>query len=95
VTEELLSELRLLGDGRPMLDRYTPTFRSLIEEQAAAFQNEARRLGTLESLTLLEANSEDGTRLLLYRGNYSKGRLFLRIRLTAQNLIDRIQVDWI
>ena len=95
VTDELLAELRRLGDGRPASDRYTPEFRSLVEAQAPGFQAEARRLGTLESLTLLEASSEGGTRLLLYRANYSRGRMFLRIRLTDRNLIDRIQIDWI
>jgi CubicO group peptidase (beta-lactamase class C family) len=96
VTEELLRELRRLGDGRPALDRYTPAFRSLVEATAPGFHAEARRLGTLESLVLLEANSErGGTRLLLYRANYSQGRLFLRIRLTDQGLIDRLHVDWI
>ena len=69
--------------------------RSLVEAQAAGFQAEVRRLGTLESLTLLETNNEAGTRLLLYRANYSAGRLFFRIRMTDQNLIDRVQVDWI
>jgi CubicO group peptidase (beta-lactamase class C family) len=95
VTEQLLSELRRLGDGRPTLDRYTPTGRPLVEAAAAAFQAEARRLGSLESLTLLETHREPGAQLLLCRGNYSQGRLFLRIRLTDANLIDRIQVDWI
>ena len=95
VTEELLRELRRLGDGRPTQDRYTPAFWSLVEARAAGFQAEVRRLGTLESLTLLETNHEAGTRLLLYRANYSAGRLFCRIRMTDQNLIDRVQVDWI
>jgi CubicO group peptidase (beta-lactamase class C family) len=95
LTHELLRELRMLGDGRPTLERYTPTFRPLVDAQAAAFRTEAQRLGTLESLTLLEANGAAGTRLLLYRGNYSQGRLFLRIRLTEDNLIDRLQLDWV
>ena len=94
LSDELMQELKLLSDGRPTLDRYTPTFRSLVEAQAVEFQAEVRRLGTLESLTLLQTNNEAGTRLLLYRGNYSTGHLFLRIRITDQNLIDRIQVDW-
>ena len=84
VTEELLAELRRLGDGRPALDRYTQEFRSLVEATAPGFQAEARRLGTLESLTLLEANSAAGTRLLLYRANYSRGRTFLRVQLTIR-----------
>ena len=38
----------------------------------------------VESLVLLEATIErGGTPLLLYRANYSQGRLFLRIRLTV------------
>lgn len=95
VTEELLAELRRLGDGRPALDRYTPEFRSLVEATAPGFQAEARRLGTLDSLTLLEANSAAGARLLLYRADYSRGRMFLRVRLTDGGLIDAIQVDWV
>ena len=82
VTRELLGELRRLGDGQPSLDRYTPEFQSLVEATAPGFQAEARRLGTLESLTLLEANSETSTQLRLYRANYSQGRMFLRVRLT-------------
>ena len=95
VTADLLEELRRLGDGRPALKRYTPEFWSLVEETAPGFQVEARRLGTLESLTLLEANGGAGPRLLLYRANYSRGRLFLRLRLTGRGLIDGIQVDWV
>ena len=95
MTADLLEEVRRLGDGRPALERYTPEFRSLVEETAPGFSVEARRLGTLESLTLLEANGEAGTRLLLYRANYSRGRFFLRVRLTGRGLIDGIQVDWV
>jgi hypothetical protein len=91
----LVQEMRRLGDGRPTLERYTTAFRPLVAAQSPAFQSEARRLGTLQSLTLLEVTSEPGRQLLLYRANYSHGRLFLRIRLADENLIDRIHVDWI
>ncbi len=94
-TAGLLREMRALGEGRPTAERYAPAFRPLVAAQARDFQAEARRLGALESLTLLEARSEPAERVLLYRANHARGRLFLRIRLTGQSLIDRVQIDWI
>ena len=43
---------------------------------SAGFQAEVRRLGTLESLTLLETNNEAGTQLLLYRAITPPGACF-------------------
>jgi CubicO group peptidase (beta-lactamase class C family) len=93
ITRKLKDELLRLGKGQPDSSLYTPAFHLIVRAEAPAFQSHLKRLGALESLTFLDEESREGKRLLYYRAGYENGRLFLRITLNKEGLIERLQGD--
>jgi len=93
ITRKLKDELLRFAKGQPDSSLYTSAFHLIVRAGAPAFQSHLKRLGVLESLTFLDEESREGKRLLYYRAGYENGRLFLRITLNKEGLIERLQGD--
>jgi CubicO group peptidase (beta-lactamase class C family) len=91
---KLRDELPRLQEGKSEETLYSPTF---VKKSHRAFlassRSEMRRLGAFRSLAFLREEAAPGGRLLYYRAEFERGRLFLRVLMDGAGKIADVQGD--
>src|SRR5581483_11862273 len=88
VTARIKSVVEDLANGKLDTNTFTPELASgLSQELKAGFGDDIRKLGTIQSLDLIEQRTEGDGRVYRYRLNYRHATLFVRGIFNKENKI--------
>ena len=78
-TERVRSVLTRLLRGEPDYSQYSTSLLSSIQKGVIDISTRTPHIGGFTSLAFLGEEDQDGEKLLYYRADFSKGRLFVRV----------------
>ena len=91
-TERVRGALARLVRGEPDYSQYVRSIFPSVQGSVAAFSTRGPHIGEFQSLVFLGEEEQEGEKLLYYRADFSKGRLFVRVSFDSTGKISCFQM---